>query len=510
MADTSTDVLVVGAGPTGLMLAAWLARLGVDAVLVDDGEGPTQESRAVVVQARSMELYAQLGMVDAVRDRVTWARRLRPGWEDRPALGGALPVADMMRGLTPYPGVHVLEQSANERLLGARLRELGGQVTWRHRLTDLHHDADGVTAELDTPTGRRRLTARWVVGADGARSAVRGRAGVAFPGRTHEQTFWVADAHGVDGLVDATITVRGGRDRFLLTFPLGPDHHRLIGVAEGEDVDLGRTRQQVAERFGITMPEPTWFATYRLHHRVADRFRAGRALLAGDAAHVHSPVGGQGMNTGLQDAHNLALALGDVLAGHADDVRLDRYQAERRPVAERLVGTTDRLFATVVDPSPRAVAARRVVFPVLAPLLATVVPRLPLSGRMAGYVGQLRIHYWMTPDAEREAGGRRGRVVGRRLPWTGANHDVLRAGGWQVHAYGPTLPQLPGLPSLVRVGHRFDPRPDLGLDAGRWLLVRPDGFVAAAAEPGRAASVFTDVLRAQGYRDAALRPHPAP
>lgn len=501
-----TDVLVVGAGPTGLALATWLARLGVDHLLVDDGDGPTRESRAIVVQARSMEHYAQLGMIDAVRDRTTWVSGLRPGWGRRPA-PGVVPLARLMRSQSPFPGAHVLEQSANEALLVQRLTELGSGVRWGHRLLSLTDRGDAVTAELAGPDGPRSVTARWCVGADGSGSLVRREAGIEFVGHTAPQTFFVADADVVTGLEDGRITLRSGTDRFLLTFPLGPGRHRVIGlVGDGDEPGPERARADLAEHFAVELGEVRWFSSYRVHHRLAERFRAGRVLLAGDAAHVHSPVGGQGMNTGLQDAANLAVKLAAVLRGDAGEEHLDHYEQERRPVAQRLVRTTDAVFSRVVSQTPAAVLTRRVLVPWLAPVASVVVGRLPLGRRMAGYVGQLRIHYWMSPQARARSGGRRDPVVGRRLPWTGANHEVLDHLSWQVHGYGPVLPELTGLPRLVTEAHRFDPRPDLGLAPGRWFLVRPDGFVAAAAEPDRAGSEFTRTLRELGFTASVLEP----
>lgn len=507
-AALDTDVLVVGAGPTGLMLAAWLARLGVDHLLVDDGEGPTRESRAVVLQARSMEVYDQLGMVDAVRDRVAWASGLRPGWGRRPA-PGVVPLAVMMGMQSPHPGVHVLEQSQNERLLGARLRELGSDVGWGTRLRELHQQDDHVRALLDTPSGPRTVTARWCVGADGAGSTVRQQTGIEFRGSTAPQTFWVADAGTVTGLEDGLITLRAAADRFLLTFPLGPGRHRLIGVlGGGEEADAGQVTAELDEHFDVRASDLRWFSSYRVHHRVAEGFRRGRVLLVGDAAHVHSPVGGQGMNTGLQDAHGLAFKLAAVLSGQAGEDHLDHHEVERRPVALRLVGSTDRVFGAVVSRSRPAVLTRRLVVPVLAPTVSLLAGRLPVARRLAGYVGQLRVHYWRSAEQRRRAGGRRDPVVGRRLPWTGDNHEVLRSADWQVHGYGTALPAMTGLPSLVARTHRFSPRPELGLPAGRWLLVRPDGFVAAAAAPGQAAAVFDAALAELGFLPAARRPHP--
>ncbi|GGA68969.1 2-polyprenyl-6-methoxyphenol hydroxylase [Pseudoclavibacter endophyticus] len=496
-------MLVVGAGPTGLMLANWLQRLSVDHVLIDGKDGPTRQSRAIAVQQRSFELYAQLGMIDPVRDESVAARYVRPGWQRR-AAPVPLPVGRIGLGMSAYPGIHILEQSANERLLVSHLRDAGGTVSWGHELASLDRDDHGVTAHVTHDGGTREIRARWCVGADGASSPVRKAADIPFSGTTSPDTFWVADATGVEGLPAETVSVRLGTGSFMITFPLhGERRHRLVGVIRGEP-DEAAARRIAEEGFGVTWRESGWFSTYRLHSRVADRFRDGRIVLAGDAAHVHSPVGGQGMNTGLQDAHNLAFKLAAVLDGTATDALLDRYDAERRPVARRLVSTSDAAFRFVTDQRPRNRRLRRLAVPLIAPVMPLLL-RLPVGRSAVAAVGQLRIHYWMSDAAKGRARGRRDRVVGRRLPWTGSNHGVLREATWQVHAYSPAPPSLDGMPELVSAAHRFDPRPDVGLLRDRWYLVRPDGFVAAAAPPDGAPAEFARVLREHGYGDRAVR-----
>jgi hypothetical protein len=205
------------------------------------------------------------------------------------------------------------------------------------------------------------------------------------------------------------------------------------------------------------------------------------------------------MNTGLQDAHNLALKLVDVIERGAGDAHLDSYQTERRPVAGRLVGTTDRLFRVVTATDPVTRTVRRVVVPLLAPVLIRIVPRLRGSSRVFEYLSQTRIHYWMSPAAQ--AAGRRGRVVGRRLRWTGDNFEVLRSARWQVHSYAALDP--PGSvgaeawEQLGRLGlelHRFPPAPRTALRPDLLYLVRPDGFVAAEAPRPQAVGTFRAAL----------------
>ncbi|WP_159617630.1 FAD-dependent monooxygenase [Arthrobacter zhaoguopingii] len=500
--EVSTDVLIVGAGPTGLMLAAWLRGLGVDAVLADGKGEPTRESRALGIQSRTMEIYDQLGVIGPVLEQAQKAFSIKPGYGRRSF--GEVPLAALGEGLTPHPGLHFLEQSKNERILLAELQRRGGDVLWNRRLTGLSTRTGGATAEFSGPEGPLTVTARYVVGCDGGSSAVRTLSGIPFEGVTNEYVFYVADALDVQGLSAATVELRLSGDDFLLAFPLkgteeGQTNHRLIGVLRStgtadivEDVARGR----LSELFGVTYGTSRWFSTYRVHHRVAAAFRAGPVFLAGDAGHIHSPVGAQGMNTGLQDAHNLAFKLADVLAGRAGEELLDRYNAERRPVALRLVSVTDRVFAGVTSGATTARTLRRILPRLAGPVAVRVLPAAPIAPRFAGYLGQIRIHYWMSEGAKAAARGRRGRVVGRRLPWTGPNFAPLADAVWQVHSYGDTDAELAdalgralGLPV-----HRFPAAPAAGLRPDRFYLVRPDGFVAAEAPAHRGVSALRAAL----------------
>jgi hypothetical protein len=295
------------------------------------------------------------------------------------------------------------------------------------------------------------------------------------------------------------VNVRPGGDDFLLGFPMrGRANWRLIGMVRDADGDGEPAEEEIRARmrggFAVTYAESRWFATYKVHHRIAAAFRDGPFFLAGDAAHVHSPVGGQGMNTGLQDAHNLAFKLADVVQGRRKDAWLDRYEAERRPVAQTLVATTDRVFRAVTSQKRTLRALRRLVIPLIAPIGVRVVPRGGNGSRLFEYVSQIRIHYWMTPRAKTAAAGRRDPVIGRRLPWTGDNFAVLRSLRWQIHGYGGVDPK--DAPDLGIPVHVFPPAPGSRLRSGRFYLVRPDGFVAAEAAPSDAAVVFDQAMKA--------------
>ena len=297
--------------------------------------------------------------------------------------------------------------------------------------------------------------------------------------------------------------MRVSRDDFVLAFPMGqPGHHRILGVvddgASGHGLEAG-VRTRLRHEFGVRYDSSSWFSSYRVHHRLASRFREGPVFLVGDAAHVHSPVGAQGMNTGLQDAHNLACKLADVVHGRRGPDVLDRYEAERRPVARRLVGTTDAAFARITSTRPIARFARDRIVPAVAPLAVRLIPRLIGVERIYGYLAQLRIHYWASERERARRHGRRGRVVGRRLPWSGSNFAALGAMTWQVHGYGAPQEVVDATAAALGVdAHSFPADPHRRLDASRLYLVRPDGFVASAAPTDAALARFRDYLARTG------------
>lgn len=350
-----TDVLIVGAGPVGMALAAFLADNGIDAVLIDKQAEGANTSRAAVVHARTLEVLTELKVTDELvqrgiivpratvreRDRVL----LHVGFEDLP---------------TEYPYTLLIPQDVTEAVLLHRLSSLGGSVIRPCELTSLTQDTDGVTAT--TSTGDQ-IRARYAVGADGMHSLVREQSGIGFQGDTYAQSFVLADAVLDGDVPEKEIRLYFSPEGVTVLAPLPGGHHRIVATVDEAPPtpDHDHVQNLLSTRgpqaTPATVREIVWSSRFRVHHRLADHYRAGRIFLAGDAAHVHSPAGGQGMNTGIQDALNLAAKLVAVLRDNAPDATLDAYESERRPIAEEVVAFTDKMtrIATVSSAPLRGV-----------------------------------------------------------------------------------------------------------------------------------------------------------
>lgn len=486
------SILIAGAGPTGLVLALALARRGVAFRLIDAEPGPGAQSRAMAVHARTLEFYRQFGFADEVvaEGMVLEAIRLR-----EPDAGGRSREVVRVRfgeiggGLSRYPFVLAYPQDLHERLLVEQLAAAGGAVEWRTRLTGLAQDATGVEAVLARDDGAVE-TARfgYVCGCDGAHSAVREALGVGFGGGVYAQPFYVADVK-LAGASDTDLHVNLGENLVALMLPVRvTGMHRLIGLVprrlwEKKDLGFEDIRDEVEALVGIRVAEVNWFARYRVHHRVADRFTVGRAFLLGDAGHLHSPVGGQGMNTGIGDAVNLGWKLAHVASGRANARLLESYEPERIAFARSLVATTDRLFGAIVAGGLRGALIRRVA----APTIVGVGSRFGFARRAAFRgVSQMLIAYPDSPLSEGAAGAVRG---GDRLPWVedgaGDNFAPLASLDWQAHVYGALDPVLQA--EAARLGlplHRFArsaAAKTAGLRLDALYVVRPDGHVGYAA-----------------------------
>ncbi|HLN58372.1 MAG TPA: FAD-dependent monooxygenase [Thermoanaerobaculia bacterium] len=416
------DVLVVGAGPTGLMLANQLGRRGVRALIIDRHAGPAVQTRALGVQARTLEIYSHLGIAERALElgkRATGAHIWTGG-----RLSARVPLGDIGRDLSPYPYLLILGQDDNERLLGEILRQWNMAVQWNTELVGLTQEADRVRAALKQPDGtNREITAAWVAGCDGARSTVRSLCGIEFSGAPYEHVFFVADTQVTGSMAPDELNVYLWRDGFHLFFPMrGTDHWRIVGIVPPalrgkDDLDLADVTPSMRQEAGagLSFQGCSWFSTYRIHHRRAVRFRDRRCFLLGDAAHIHSPVGAQGMNTGLQDAYNLGWKLALVLSARADAAILDTYENERIPVARQLLSTTDRGFALVVSDARLAGMFRTRI---LAKVMALAMRFDRIRKLVFRTISQTGIQYRQSPLSQTlpglpDAGPR----AGDRFPW---------------------------------------------------------------------------------------------
>jgi 2-polyprenyl-6-methoxyphenol hydroxylase-like FAD-dependent oxidoreductase len=498
-----TQVLIVGAGPTGLVLALWLTRLGVKVRIIDKTAGPGTTSRALAVQVRTLELYQQLDLADAVVERGQkvpavnlWARGERAARVSFGTVGEAL---------TPYSFFEIFPQDQHEQLLVERLQAQGVAVERQTELTGYRDEGAGVTAQLRSAAGGEEVCeASYIAGCDGARSVVRETLGAGFPGGTYRQLFYVADIDGAGPPVNGELHVDLDEADFLAVFPLaGTGRARLVGAVRAERADGADTLRfedvsgRAIKNLKLEVKKVNWFSTYHVHHRVAAHFGQGRAFLLGDAAHVHSPVGGQGMNTGIGDAVNLAWKLAAVLAGRAPESLLDTYEVERIAFARRLVATTDRAFSFITSDGPFAAWVRTRVAPV-------VISRAASFSRVREFmfrtVSQINVNYRGMPLSAGSAGRVHG---GDRLPWvhggTPDNFAPLADMTWQVHVYGQARASLAKccaerkLPLHVFAWNAACGAAGLTRDA--LYLLRPDSYVALAeprGEPQALEQYFTE------------------
>jgi 2-polyprenyl-6-methoxyphenol hydroxylase-like FAD-dependent oxidoreductase len=544
MNEPVLPVLVVGAGPTGLMVANELARHGVQPRIIDRGPAPATTSRALVVQPRTLEIFDDIGVIDQAIAAGNPATVLTITFANK-AVG--LEIADALTGAenyTAYPALRTLSQHDTERILIELLSRQGVDVERGQALTDLTQDGEAVTASVRGEDGSiDTVRCRWVIGCDGAHSAVRKAAGIPFAGSTYRDEFIMADAEldwrlphgGLYGFpspagIFAAFSMPGeNRYRIFGNFPPGP---------EGPSAEYSEpTHEEFQAMVDARVPFPAkvikehWVTRYRVHSRSVPRYRDGRVFLVGDAAHVHSPAGAQGMNTGIQDAYNLAWKLALVERGIADDSLLDSYQAERHPVGVQLLKTTDRLFAVLGGQNPLARLARGRVAPLLAKVVLT---RAWVLRRAIGMLAQLRLRYPDSPlnaedgtewrdapapgDRAREADvlidGQQGRL---HEVFRGTHHTVLLFTGLD-DAARPAVElcriadhieqAYPGLvKARVVTAERFADHPaalgdptraahrQYGITSAGAFVIRPDKYIGYRGRPVDADRLMADLAR---------------
>jgi 2-polyprenyl-6-methoxyphenol hydroxylase-like FAD-dependent oxidoreductase len=397
----------------------------------------------------------------------------------------------MGEGISPFPYALVYPQDEHERLLIDRLAERSVQVERRTELVKFENRGDHVLARLKGPEGGvETCDARCIAGCDGANSTVRETLKIGFPGGVYDHLFYVADVEARGATMNGELHVALDSTDFLAVFPLKDGGRaRLVGTVrdeaerQNENLSWSDVSKRVIEQLRIDVERVNWFSTYRVHHRVAHHFAKGRAFLLGDAAHIHSPVGGQGMNTGIGDAVNLAWKLAAVLHGRANESLLKSYEAERISFARRLVATTDRGFTVVTSRGMIARLVRLDIVPLVLPLIFNFASMRRFFFRT---VSQTAVNYRGSILSEGRAGAIHG---GDRLPWVrndaGAdNFTPLSSMDWQAHVYGDAAPELKTVCEARKIPlHAFPWRTAMGttgLQRDASYLVRPDGYVALA------------------------------
>jgi 2-polyprenyl-6-methoxyphenol hydroxylase-like FAD-dependent oxidoreductase len=513
MTNTTTQnpnqisVLITGAGPTGLMLACQLERFGIPYRIIEKNGGPTTQSRALAIQPRSLELFAQMGIAQKAVAQGKQAKAVN--YVASGKLAQRLALEGHGEGLTEFPYLLILDQSKTERLLIDFLHQHGHSVEWQTELVAFTQNSHGVLATLQHADGtQEQLEATWLVGADGAKSVVRHTLAIPFAGKTYDASLFVLDCRVNLPFKDDEGYIAFSETSFAAFFPMTEGRCRVISIlpedlAAKEQITFEEVASGFAERMqlAVQLSDPKWISIYHAHHRAVATFRKGRCFLAGDAAHIHSPVGAQGMNTGLQDAHNLAWKLALVIAGQADPALLDTYNEERLPVAQRLVRTTDRVFRLTLNKNPLARAWMMYVAP---KALALVLKVKPLARLAFITISQIGIHYRQSRLAQSASLGvfpRHAPQPGDRLPYV-AFYEQEKKVNIQQKVTAPVFHLLlfPGLhaeqkvqalhtvvqPFNRAIGIETIPlTPEtqplyeaLGVQHGGCYLVRPDLFVA--------------------------------
>lgn len=471
-AAIDTDVLIVGAGPVGLFLANECARRGLRWRMVESRAGQSLHSKALAIFPRTLEIFDMAGLVDpfmAVANPVTSVAVINHG--------RTLTQMRFAPEESPYPLIAMVPQNVTEQLLVEQLRRKGGVVEYNTAFVTARQHDDHVAVALDQNGRRLELTAAFVVGCDGAHSTVRHLLNLPFDGAAYDGLFMLADIQTNETLPADQLQLCPSEFGPAALFPMSATRRRLVATIEKPDGDapsLALVQQILSQRgpAGVAATALHWSSYFRIHHRHVAQLRAGRMFIAGDAAHIHSPFGGQGMNTGLHDVWNLVWKLDLVLHGHGDDRLLESYGLERLPVIKQVIDTTHFLTRVMGTPNRFVQSLRNAVLPMvsrLAPFQHAFVQRLSELGIAYGgspIIDGAGERYF---DATLRGGdGIRGRFL---LMFDGDHDASITAGAQQLAGEYRDVLEL-----------RMRPGDDM-------TLVRPDGYIAHAARHRDAAAL---------------------
>lgn len=496
-----TQVIIIGAGPTGLMAACQLARFNIDFIIIDTKPAPTHESRAMLVTARSMEIYQQMGIVDIVLQQGNVISKFAIYMNGREK--AALKTAEAGSGLTDFPNLQAFEQFKNEEMLYEQLKTTGHDVLWRTSFVSFEQNKDLVLANLyDKSDPFRKITvkASYILACDGASSIVRQQLGLNFAGGTYQNKFFVADVqlnwHQALNKLIASLS----RANFCAFFPMyGDNNYRILGTlpesfASTDDVSFDDLKEVIANniKLPLNIEKLNWFSVYKLHHRCIDKFRLNRCFLLGDAAHIHSPAGGQGMNTGLQDAHNLAWKLALVLQDTAGEKLLDTYHDERHPFAQWLMKFTDNIFAFMTGRNWVIYQLRAHLLPYI---LQFVLSKKWIARRIFRILSQIWYSYKKSPLSLQFIKQKLRFSAGDRCPYVMTEIDgklqsiyhLLTEAKFHLLYIGGSLDSdyLPGhLKPYIKIVNLplNEGWQKLGVKSDLYLLIRPDNYIGLMSD----------------------------
>jgi 2-polyprenyl-6-methoxyphenol hydroxylase-like FAD-dependent oxidoreductase len=490
--QTDVDVLIVGAGPTGLTLACLLAKYGVKFKIIEKNKTITTRSKALAVQARTLELFEQLGIAKKAVEQGHAAEGLDLMVQGK--LRATMDLRAFGAGLTKYPYVLILEQCKTEQLLLERLHASGSEVEWQKELVELQQHPNFVTATVQHLGNLETVRAKYLVAADGARSAVRTMLRLPFEGETYENHFLLADVAIRGEISRRHITLCLSQKGFAGFFPMyGTDRFRAIGILpermwENVEKEFPAIAKKIEEQaqLPMTISDPLWISAYKLHHRSLERFKEQRCFFAGDAAHVHSPAGGQGMNTGIQDSFNLAWKLRWVLTGSAHESLLETYHEERFPIAKKLLRTTDQVFSFVTS---RRAFLRFSRLYMLAPVIKIMTKGVRFRLFAFKTISQIGISYPQCKLSEQSFNSSAAHRAGDRLcaEVLDGGFQAYMVGGQEVQQDFSHLLQC-YFEEKIKV-YTLEKNPEVqavlqsfGIDKDGLVLVRPDGYAAYCSD----------------------------
>jgi 2-polyprenyl-6-methoxyphenol hydroxylase-like FAD-dependent oxidoreductase len=536
-----TDVLIVGAGPAGLLVANLLARAHVNFVMLDKKAGPVDDTRAILIHGRTLELLDKLDLADpAVADgqKMTRVHILINGKQKVD-----LPLNAAGEQISPYNYSLVHDQSKTERLLLSGLEPFHPPIAWNTELVSLSQNEREVTAVIKRADGSEEsITAAYVVGADGAHSTVRQALGVPFEGSSYEYGFFLADVEMTWSRGTTDWFVNLTPHAFFGAFPYGGTHFRLIGTLKlphesRQKLTLEELRELVAREKGfedIRLLSTNWATIYRVHRKQAKQFRVGRSFLIGDAAHIHTPAGGQGMNTSLGDAYNLSWKLAAVVKQQAAASLLESYEQERRPIALAVEKGTDQVFNLQITGNPLLNRARLTFIP----LLIHALNHVGFDKTLYRAVAQMWVAYRQSPVVLECYAGARGKKrevqAGDRTPYgflkeglasqvslfqllKGVEHHLLLFAGMREQEEGLLQAMQGQLENLLK-DYTFPVTLHLisadnatlhkiyGAPTPRLFLVRPDGYIAYSGQADDLESLRSYLNRVYTRRRDTRRP----